>query len=172
MELRTERLVLVPNGTKFLESTYKYTSDIENTRFMVFLPNESIEEAEEFLKYVEGEWQKEKPGAFEFAILYQGEHIGSIGVEVNEDRTLAEFGWYLSKKYWNLGLTTEAALAVLDFSVNVVGVKHFIAHCDSENAGSYKVMEKLGMERKDCYGGRKNRLSDEERMELLYELYV
>lgn len=172
MELRTERLVLVPNGTKFLESTYKYTSDIENTRFMVFLPNESIEEAEEFLKQVESEWHKDNQMIYEFAILYQGQHIGSIGFDVTEDGSQAEFGWYLSKQYWNLGLTTEAAKAVLDYAVNVIGVRHFIAHCDSENAGSYKVMEKLGMERKDCYGGRKNRSSDEERMELLYELYV
>lgn len=172
MEIRTKRLVLVPNGIRFLESTYEYTSDIENTRFMIYLPNESIEEAEEFLKQVESEWQKENQTAYEFAILYQGNHIGSIGFDVDEDRSLAEFGWYLSKKYWNMGLTTEAAEAVLDYAVNVVGVRHFIAHCDSENAGSYRVMEKLGMERKDCYGGRKNRSSDEERMELLYELYV
>ena len=52
----------------------------------------------------------------------------------------------------------------------VLGIKHFIAHCDTENAPSRRVMEKLGMTLKDEYGGRKNKLSEEERREYLFRL--
>ena len=172
MEIRTERLVLVPHGTRFLDSTYEYASDLENTRYMINLPTDSLEDTREYLEYVEGEWAKEIPLLYEFAITYDNQHVGSVGIDVDEARTTAEFGWCLSKKYWNRGFTTEAAKAVFEFAINELGVKHFIAHCDSENVASYSVMEKLGMERKDCYGGRKNRASDEERMELLYELQL
>ncbi len=44
----------------------------------------------------------------------------------------------------------------------------FIAHCDSENIGSYKVMEKLGMSFVSCSEGRKNKASDEERCPMTF----
>ena len=53
-----------------------------------------------------------------------------------------------------------------------MGVTHFYAHCDTENYGSYKTMEKIGMVRTDEYGGRKNKNSDEERREYQYEIRV
>lgn len=61
MEIKTSRLLLCPLGTRFLESTHSYVSDIENTRYMVRLSNETIEETREFLLYCENEWKKEKP---------------------------------------------------------------------------------------------------------------
>lgn len=50
------------------------------------------------------------------------------------------------------------------------GPSRFIAHCDSENTASRRVMEKLGMSLREISHGRKNRSSDEERDECLYEL--
>ena len=57
----------------------------------------------------------------------------------------------------------------MKYAAENLGIRHFIAHCDSENTGSYKVMEKLGMKRTGESGGRRNKLSSEERIELLYE---
>lgn len=172
MELLTERLRLVPHGTEYILTTCDYAMDIENTQYMLNLPADSVESTLEYLKYVEGEWAKTTPLLFEFAIFYEGVHIGSLGIDVDEERTEAEFGWIINKKYWNRGITYEAAKAVMEFAKEELGVKRFFAHCDSENIGSYRVMEKLGMVRKDCYGGRKNKSSKEERMECLYELLV
>ena len=172
IELKTERLLLTPYGMKYLETAYEYTSDIENTKYMMFLPNDTIEEAIEYLTKVDEEWKKDKPALYEFAIIYEGQHIGAIGIDINEERNQAELGWSLNKKFWRKGITSEAATAIVDFAVNKLGIRHFIAHCDSENVASYKLMEKLGMKLTDSYGGRKNKSSDEERIELLYEMYV
>ena len=132
VELKTERLTLVPYGMKYLETAYKYTSDLENTRYMMFLPNDSIEEAKEYLEKVDEEWQKETPILYDFAILYDGVHVGSIGIDVlNEERTHGELGWCLDKEYWRMGIMSEAAKAVVDFGVHEVGIRYFIAHCDS-----------------------------------------
>lgn len=169
MEMKTERLTLRPLGMKYLDSTFEYSSDRENTKYMMFLPNESVDEAIEFLENVEKEWESEAPKFYEFAILLDEVHIGSVGIYLNESRSTGEFGWILNKKYWGQGYITEAAAAVLEFGIKELGLRHFIAHCDSENVGSYKVMEKLGMSFVSCSGGRKNKASDEERKEYLYE---
>ena len=171
-EINTERLLLTPHGTKYLESTYEYTSDLENTKYMVFLPNDCIDDAREYLEKVDREWEKERPELIEFAIIYDGVQVGSVGLSFNEEYTSAELGWCLNKKYWGKGIMSEAALAAVEFGVKEFGIKHYIAHCDGENVASYKVMEKIGMSFKESYGGRKNKSSDEDRTEFLYEMFV
>ena len=172
-ELRTERLILRPAGMKYLNSTYEYTSDPENTRFMTHLPNASIEECADYLAQADAEWAKPQPGYYEFAILLNGEHIGGVSLFPEEtDRTRAELGWIIHKKHWGKGIVTEAARALIRFAADALHISHFIAHCDSENAASYRVMEKLGMTRTGERRGRKNRLSDEDRSEYQYEMEI
>ena len=176
MTIHTERLTLVPAGIRFLESTFAYTSDIENTRLMTNLPNADIEECAEYLLRADAEWTAPfplRPGYYEFAILLDGKHIGGVSLFPEEnDRTRAELGWILHKNYWDKGIVTEAARALMDYAVRELGVTRFIARCDSENVGSYRVMEKLGMTRTGYWRGRKNRASDEDRGEFQYELEV
>ncbi len=165
----TSRLVLCPHGMKYLESTHEYACDPENTRFMLHLPAESIESTAEFLSDVDAEWAKESPQFYEFAVLLDGVHIGACSFRIEEDGS-AELGWLINKRYWRRGYCAEAAAAVVRFAIDELDVKRFIAHCDSENAGSYGVMEKLGMKRVSLTGGRHNKSSDEERMELMYAM--
>ena len=68
------------------------------------------------------------------------------------------------------GKALEAARALMDYAHSAWGFKRFIAQCDSANESSYRLMERLGMRRISCTGGRKNRSSDEERQELTYEI--
>ena len=172
MEIQTKRLLLCPLGLKYLNSTFEYASDIENTKYMKYLPSDAIEETVEFLTGVEKEWQKSAPENYEFAILADGVHIGAICLCLNKDRTEGELGWIINKKYWHKGYAFEAAQALIEYFVGVMKMKHFIAHCDSENIASYGLMEKLGMRRVSCSGGRRNKSSSEERMEYMYELIV
>lgn len=172
MEIRTSRLILRPLGIKYLESTHKYASDREATKYMMFLPNDTIEETAEFLQNADAEWSKQDPEYYEFAVLLNDKHIGAVSLYMDENRTTGEFGWIIHRDYWRQGITTEAVRALLDYGVNTLNVHHFIAHCDSENIASYKVMEKIGMVRTKCYGGRRNKSSDEERNECLYELDI
>lgn len=172
MEIKTKRLVLKPLGVQYLNSVFQYASDFDTTKFMVYLPSETIEETLDFLQKAEKEWQKEKPAFYEFAILFDKKHIGAVSLYLDDSRTEGEFGWIIDKAYWNQGITTEAAKALFDFAVNHLRIKHFIAHCDAENTGSYRVMEKLGMKRTAINEGRKNRSSDENRREYQYELII
>ena len=169
--INTERLTLVPHGTKYLDTTHEYAADMENTKYMMALPSDSLEATREFLESCEKEWEKEKPEFYELAILKDGIQIGSIGLYLNESYDTCELGWILARDYQGFGYATEAAMAAMKYAKEEIGIHHFIAHCDSENSASENVMKKLGMTKVSCHGGRKNKGSNEERMEYLYERF-
>lgn len=159
-ELRTKRLELCPHGMKYLATTYEYSSDVENTKYMAFLPDFSIEETKTFLTECDAQWEKEEPEFLEFAVLRDGIHIGAVGIYWNEIRDTLELGWILHPAYHGRGYISEAAKEVIEFAKTQFGVCHFIAHCDTENAASRRVMEKLGLELVQRSGERRNKGSD------------
>ena len=169
--INTKRLILKPLGMKYLQTVHEYASDKENTKYMVHLPNKDIEETKSFLKKADIEWMSETPSFYEFAVIYDDQQIGAVSIYL-KDPISGELGWIINKKYWKQGFAYEAAAALLDYSVKELKIKHFIAHCDAENTASYRIMEKLGMSQTNTCKGRKNRASDEERTEYMYELDI
>lgn len=143
--IQTERLLFRPLALSDLKTAHAYAGDVENSKYMLFLPNETIEDTEKFLRYAEKEWQKDAPNAYEFAIVLDGEHIGAVSVELDGMRQEGELGWVLHQKHHGKGYGTEAAKAVLDFALKELKVKKLVAHCDARNAASKKVMENIGM---------------------------
>lgn len=172
MNIQTKRLLLVPLGPQYLVSTHKYASDLDNTKYMVHLPNTDIHETEKFLARVQVEWEKRNPAFYEFAILLNNEHIGAVSIYIDYDNMEGELGWILSKQYWGNGYAVEAAREIINVSVRELNIRKFIAHCDSENISSYRVMEKLGMKLCSKTHGRRNKNSNEDREELMYSLEI
>jgi len=171
--LKTPRLELVPQGMEFLETTHAYASDRETMKYMRFLPNDSLEESKLFLRDAENEWKKETPQFYECAVLHQGEHIGGVSLYLREEKNSAELAWCLKKDAHGNAYAQEAAAALARWAHKELGINHFVAHCDSENNASWKTMEKLGMQRVSCTGGRFNKATpEEERREFLYEMNV
>lgn len=169
VELQTERLALRPLGPEYLESTHAYAADAENTKYMMFLPNESLDETRRFLADCARAWQEADPYALEFAILLDGAHIGGAGLYFDAGPGAAELGWVLRRDCHGRGYATEAARALMDFARERLGIRRFVAHCDAENLASQGVMRKLGMTLTDAAGTRRNRGSDELRREYAFE---
>ena len=138
-----------------------YISERETT----ILPKRNSEETLDFLKNVEAEWNKKRPCFYEFAMLYQERHVGAVSVYF--ENGIGELGWIVNKQYWGKGFAYEAAKAVIQYFAANMGTTHFIAHCDTDNIASYKIMEKLGMIRTGKNGGRKNRAAAMRRRGLL-----
>jgi RimJ/RimL family protein N-acetyltransferase len=57
-----------------------------------------------------------------------------------------ELGYRLARLYWNKGYGTEAARAVKNHAVRILGIKRLIAMIDPGNLASIRVAEKLGMQ--------------------------
>ena len=169
-EIKTERLTLRPLGTKDLETTHRYASDPETTRYMCRLPNADEAETAAFLAGIEKEWAKESPDVYEFAVLLDGRHVGAVSAAMEGET--AELGWIFHKDYWRRGYAFEAAQAVKTFLVETLQVKRIIAHCDARNERSYHLMEKLGLKKEKDDGVRQYQKRDEVARELTYGLDV
>ena len=145
IELKTERLRLRPLRMDDLQALFEYTGDREAIRYMLYLPHESLEEAEEFLRETVNEWEKEEPSYFEFAMELDGKLIGTMSAYKEDEGEEVEFGWVLRKDYRGQGFAVEAALAVKKFAVETLKPKRLVAHCDKRNPASARVMERIGL---------------------------
>ena len=187
-QLESSRLILVPTGMQYFETRSRIAGDIENTRFMMFLPKPP-DETKNYLEKCELQWKSENQDLFEFEILLKDEKVSSISelksiggisfelLDSNPEvvkiygNNVADMGWILDKNYWNKGFVTEAAKLIVDF-VKSLGVKMIFAQCDSENIGSWRVMEKIGMKR-ICDNGKRFNKSEPniEKTEFTYAIY-
>ncbi|MBO6767192.1 MAG: GNAT family N-acetyltransferase [Erythrobacter sp.] len=83
-----------------------------------------------------------------------GEMVGHCGIK-RVDNPLApnvgdhEVGWLVREDRWRRGYAEEAMRAVLDWAFTRVGAPHVVALTSEANAGSWKLMEKLGMVRRE-----------------------
>ena len=166
-QLESSRLILVPTGMQYFENRARIASDIENTRFMMFLPSTS-EETYAYIKKCETQWKSENQTLFEFDILLKeknNKYIGGISFELLFDNPEivkkigkhgAHTGWILAKTFGNTGSASESARCVLEFAKSL-GVKTMIAQCDGDNIGSWRLMEKSGMKKISDDGIRYNK---------------
>jgi RimJ/RimL family protein N-acetyltransferase len=94
-------------------------------------------------------WQKEVPRRkFQFAVALQSSRqpIGNCGIRTNLSKPWeADIGYEFDHRYWSQGYATEAARALLSFGFGELKLHRIWAHCISENTGSARVMEKIGM---------------------------
>ena len=80
-----------------------------------------------------------------------GELIGMIGLADQPDglpiSPCLEIGWRLKKDAWGHGFATEGARAALDFAFNTLGRDEVVSFTSLLNERSYRVMERLHMQR-------------------------
>lgn len=171
MTITTARLTLRPLCKDDVDAVHKYASDCENTRFMIRLPNLTVEETQAFLTKVDAQWVKDNPEFYEFAVLLRNDLIGHVGIYL-QSLDVAEIGWIVDKAYWGRGYATEAAQAVMDFAQKQLHLRKIIAQCDYRNVASQRVMQKLGMSLVDDGGARFYPKRNETARELTYELQL
>ena len=83
-----------------------------------------------------------------------GEMVGHCGIKQVDNPHAPnqgdhEVGWLVREDRWRRGYAHEAMLAVLDWAFGRVGAPHVVALTSQANKGSWKLMEKLGMERRE-----------------------
>ncbi|GAA2232959.1 GNAT family N-acetyltransferase [Streptomyces nogalater] len=79
-----------------------------------------------------------------------GRFIGFAGLDPVDDGmpfTGVEIGWRLARSAWGQGYATEAALAVLAYGFDTLGLPEILAVTTSANHRSQAVMRRIGMTR-------------------------
>lgn len=74
-----------------------------------------------------------------------GESIGMCGLIKRDQLKDVDIGYAFLPRYWSKGYAIESALAVKEHARDGIGLKGIVAIVDPNNAGSIRVLEKLGM---------------------------
>ena len=71
--------------------------------------------------------------------------IGACGYAPREEST-PEIGYWIGEPYWNRGIATEAARAVIDHAFTEGGLALLLGSCRVTNLASRRVLEKCGFQ--------------------------
>lgn len=74
--------------------------------------------------------------------------MGSIGIFPQSDihEKNAEMGYWLSEKYWGLGIMPRAIQEMVEYGFKTFDITRIFARPFSTNRGSQRVLEKAGFE--------------------------
>jgi ribosomal-protein-alanine N-acetyltransferase len=161
MELTTERLHLRPFTDADRLAIHAVYADPEVMRHVGHGAHGTIEETVAALR-VYGEVLERR--GFSFLAVTEregGALVGDAGLYPLGDDV--ELGYTLARSAWGRGYATELGRALVAHAFEVLGAPRVVAQVEPGNAGSRRVLEKLGMterEMRTAYG----------RPHLLYEL--
>lgn len=153
--IQTERLLLRQFVRGDAADMFQWASNPEVVRYLSYSPHRSLRESQKILK----SWifAYRDPAVYNWAIEWGGKVIGNISVVTQDDPChTCHLGWQIDIPYWNQGIMTEAARAVIDFLFDRVGYDRITSGHDTRNIGSGRVMQKAGMTlegtlRRCCY---------------------
>lgn len=146
-ELHTERLLLRKLTLNDVMDVYHYGAQPEVSVYCIWETHRSTEDATSFIRSAIVKYENFEPSDW---VIYSKEDkkvIGAIGyVQFWPEHMRCEVGYAISKHYWNKGYTTEALKALIKYNFELAMMHRIEARCIEENVGSYRVMEKAGMQ--------------------------
>lgn len=145
--INTDRLLLRKLEVADANDMFKnWATDSEVTKFLSWKPHDNVEETKEIIKQWTLEYENDDNYNWAIVLKDVGEVIGEISlVRMDEKHYSCEVGYCMSRKYWNMGIMTEALKAVIDYLFSEVGFNRIVALHDTKNGASGKVMGKSGM---------------------------
>lgn len=151
--LETERLLLRRWKDSDLEPFAQLNGD---KRVMELFPRMlTLEETRNFIEYIEDSFEKSQFGLWAVELKSTGAFIGFVGLwKPNFEASFTpcvEIGWRLAYEHWGNGYAPEAARAVLDDGFKRVKLNEIMSFTSIHNQKSIRVMEKLGLEKKDNF---------------------
>ncbi len=146
--IETHRLRMRRFREEDWQAVHAYAADPEVVRYVPGeLPSE--EDAREITRaWING--QNDAPPHYDFAITVRPNDfvIGwcCIQISVSHKQT-GELMYVLNRQYWNKGCATEATHAIVGYGFSELKLHRIFATCRPENIASWRVLEKLGMQR-------------------------
>jgi RimJ/RimL family protein N-acetyltransferase len=148
--METERLLLRPFEARDLEALHAIHGDEENARWL-YRDARSLEETRELLALkaagrtlrAEGEWLSAA-----VVLRTTSDLVGDVSLLwASEAHRQGELGFVFHRAHHGRGYATEAARAMLAFAFESAGLHRVVGRLEPRNAGSARVLERLGMRR-------------------------
>lgn len=144
-ELHTERLALRKMKEADASGLFRIWSDPDVTRFMNVSNFTHEDQARDMIRLLDGLSRNKQAIRYSIILKDTGDLIGSCGFNAFDDEQgMTEIGYDLAKAAWGKGYATEAIGALLEYAFMSLGMRRVEAKVESENAGSVKLLHKLG----------------------------
>ena len=134
VEIRPQRISDAKRYFEILSST--------NFHYLPAKPK-TLEEERCFLRL---NAEKRRNGTeLDFSILYNGRHVGAIGVRLDTFRPyIGEIGFFVDEQYWGRGITTEALKKLENFIIEKTDITRIEIRMAKQNKASQRVAVKGG----------------------------
>lgn len=148
LRIETPRLFLRPLREGDVDDIWPYASDPEFPKMMIWSTHVNKEDTGAFIRRAAAATANNR--GVTWAIEHAGRFVGVIGLDEIQWQMLAcrvdraEVGYWLATERWNQGFATEAAISVMTFGFDTVGLHKLTIGCFAENIGSRRVIEKCG----------------------------
>ena len=145
--LKARRVVLRDMEETDRQGVYEYATDPEVNRYLFWRPKRKAE-VRERVRQIITEQSKRPRTHYRLLIehISTRETLGSCGLIVEPGRT-ALLTFILKRTAWGSGFARESVSTLFDFGFGPLGLHRIHALCHTANAGSIKLMERLGMRR-------------------------
>ena len=143
-KLVTKRLVLRRTREGDADFLFRYTSDIECSKFLTRSPHTHIDQTKHFLdKWCDRPWEEGGDNfSWVVSLPSNDEPIGILIANIEGNEAQVHFG--LRKEYWHKGYCSEFLKIGTDWLLSQETLQRIWTVCDLENIGSLKVLEKSG----------------------------
>lgn len=144
--IETERLKLRELSMDDVDDIYGYASIPEVSTFLLWYPHKSKQDSIDFINFAKNMFEKDISIIWGIELKEEKKLIGIFDLRtIQLINDCAEIGYVISSAYWNKGYISEAIKVIIKFCFDELMLNRVEAHCDEENIGSARVMEKAGM---------------------------
>ncbi|MDQ8756959.1 GNAT family N-acetyltransferase [Sphingosinicella sp. LHD-64] len=140
--LFTERLVLRPLNGEDFEPWAAFQADAEMMRFLGGV--QSRAESWRSLCTMAGAWSVRGYSMFALIERGTGRWVGRVGPWQPEGWPGTEVGWGVAREFAGQGYAYEAAVAAMDYAVDMLGWTDIIHTIDPDNLASIRLAQRLG----------------------------
>ena len=122
---------------------------LNDAAFLRFIGDKAVRDVDDARQYIldgpVASYERNGFGSWLVALKETGLSIGICGLLKRESLPDVDIGFAFLPAYRSQGYAFESASAVLDYGRTELGLKRIVAITNSDNAGSIRVLEKMGM---------------------------
>ncbi|MGV3696911.1 GNAT family N-acetyltransferase [Flavobacterium sp.] len=156
LTLETKRLLLRPFEFSDAEALFAMDSNPNVHLYLGNAPLTKIEQVHDYITSVRSQYEQNGIGRFVAETKDTKEVIGWIGLkfiteEENNHIDFYDIGYRLRENSWGQGYAYEGAIAWRDYALNEMKINTLYATAHVDNAGSNRILQKLGMQKENEY---------------------